>query len=175
MDNWRNGTSASVPSSPSSSSAPQLDDPEVVGTVIVRDLVSRTELAHFRAHTSPLMLLRFDGSGTLLVTASVHGHTVNVYHISPSNSGSTGSAVHLFRLSRGVTPAVIQDAAFSQCGHWLCVSSARVSFPHLLLRVILDLDQEWPVQAALLKQLIRLMLCGASLHRGLNAGHNTHF
>lgn len=95
--------------------------------------MDRSTLAHFRAHTSALLLLQFDASGTLLVTASVHGHTVNVYHISAaSKKGEMGSAVHLFRLNRGVTPAVIQGVAFSCSGHWLSVSSARVidpSFP----------------------------------------------
>lgn len=92
-----------------------------------RDMVDRKILAHFRAHTSPLLLLQFDASGTLLVTASVHGHTVNVYHISAaSKRGEMGGALHLFRLSRGVTPAVIQAVAFSCDGRWLAVSSARV-------------------------------------------------
>lgn len=90
-------------------------------------MVDRSTLAHFRAHTSPLLLLQFDASGTLLVTASVHGHTVNIYHLAaPSRKGEVGSAVHLFRLCRGVTPAVIQGVAFSRSGRWLCVSSARV-------------------------------------------------
>ena len=74
--------------------------------------------------------LRFDASGTLLVTASVHGHTVNVFHLSAppaGGGGKPGAALHLFRLSRGVTPAVIQDVGFSCSGEWLCVSSGRVS------------------------------------------------
>ncbi len=84
-------------------------------------------MAHFRAHTSPLLLLQFDASGTLLVTASVHGHTVNIYHLAaPHKRGEMGNAVHLFRLCRGMTPAVIQSIAFSRSGQWLCVSSARV-------------------------------------------------
>ena len=93
-----------------------------------RDMVDRSTLAHFRAHTSALLLLQFDASGTLLVTASVHGHTINIFQLaSPSRKGERGSALHLFRLSRGVTPAVIQDIAFSCSGNWLSVSSARVS------------------------------------------------
>lgn len=36
-----------------------------------------------------------------------------------------GAAVHLMRLSRGLTPAVIQNIAFSACGTLLSVSSAR--------------------------------------------------
>jgi hypothetical protein len=36
-----------------------------------------------------------------------------------------GAAVHLMRLSRGLTPAVIQNIVFSGCGTLLSVSSAR--------------------------------------------------
>ena len=36
-----------------------------------------------------------------------------------------GGAVHLLRLMRGLTPATIQDVAFSACGTLLSVSSAR--------------------------------------------------
>ena len=76
---------------------------------MVRDVVTRRVLAHFRAHTSPLLLMAFDNSGTLLVTASVHGHSVNVFHIRPQHPREGGGAVlHLYHLSRGVTPAVIQ-------------------------------------------------------------------
>ncbi len=50
--------------------------------------------------------------------------------IRPGKVGSSGerllgSAIHLLRLSRGLTPAVIQDVAFSACGTLLTVSSAR--------------------------------------------------
>ena len=59
-------------------------DSDVVGTVMVRDVVSRAVVAHFRAHTAPLLVLQWDASGTLLVTASVHGHNVNVFQVSIS-------------------------------------------------------------------------------------------
>ncbi len=53
----------------------------VVGTVMVRDVVSRAVVAHFRAHTAPLLVLQWDASGTLLVTASVHGHNINIFQV----------------------------------------------------------------------------------------------
>ena len=100
---------------------------------MVRDIVTRQLIAHFRAHTSPLLALQFDPSGTMLVTASLHGHNIHIFHICPRQCASdkpasqrpTASAVHLFGLSRGVTPAVIEDISFSQSGAWLAVSSAR--------------------------------------------------
>lgn len=110
-------------------------DGQLVGTVMVRDIVNRQLVAHFRAHTSPLLALEFDPSGTLLVTASLHGHNLHIFHICPwqGTSSSQGggsarplaSAVHLYRLARGVTPAVIRDISFSRDGVWLAVSSAR--------------------------------------------------
>jgi len=101
---------------------------------MVRDVVNRQLVAHFRPHTSPLLALQFDPSGTLLVTASLHGHNIHIFHICPwhgtgaPREGSArplASAVHLYRLARGVTPAVIRDLSFSRDGAWLGVSSAR--------------------------------------------------
>lgn len=51
---------------------------------MVVDVVTKSIIAHFRAHTSPLAVVAFDPSGTLLVTASVCGHSLNVFHLLPS-------------------------------------------------------------------------------------------
>ena len=80
--------------------------------VIVRDIVSKVVIAQFRAHKSPISALCFDPSGTLLVTASVQGHNINVFKIIPgqpvnsSASDAGASYVHLYRLQRGFTNAV---------------------------------------------------------------------
>lgn len=83
--------------------------------VIVRDIVSKSIVAQFRAHSSPLSALSFDPSGTLLVTASVYGHNLNVFRLTPPSSvtgvntacgDANTSYVHLYKLSRGVTNAV---------------------------------------------------------------------
>jgi hypothetical protein len=72
-------------------------------------------ISQFRAHTSPLSALCFNPSGTLLVTASIHGHTINVFRIMPvmsmngTNPGiydASAAHVHLYKLSRGMTNAV---------------------------------------------------------------------
>lgn len=106
-----------------------LPDPESVGMVIVRDIVSKSPIAQFRAHESPISSLCFDPSGTLLVTASVQGHNINVFRIMPSaldeNSDSNPSCIHLYRLQRGVTNAVIQDISFSDDSRWIMISSSR--------------------------------------------------
>jgi len=83
--------------------------------VVVKDFVSKEVISQFRAHTSPISALCFDPSGTLLVTASVHGHNINVFRIMPTsvsnNSGSAryewaSSHIHLYKLYRGLTTAV---------------------------------------------------------------------
>lgn len=83
--------------------------------VVVKDFFSGAVVAHFRAHTSPISALCFDPSGTLLVTASIHGNNINIFRIMPSHSkngsGSPSnnwscSHVHLYKLHRGMTSAV---------------------------------------------------------------------
>ncbi|EHA8586921.1 autophagy-related protein 18f [Cocos nucifera] len=108
-----------------------LSDIENAGTVIVRDIVSKSVVVQFRAHRSPISALCFDPSGTLLVTASIHGHNINVFRIMPSlcgsssGSGANGSYIHLYRLQRGITNAVIQDISFSDDSQWIMISSLR--------------------------------------------------
>lgn len=93
--------------------------------VVVKDFISKAIVSQFRAHTSPISALCFDPTGTLLVTASVHGHNINVFRIMPSRVQNasdsacydwSSSHVHLFKLYRGLTAAVS-----SQC------------FPYLIL------------------------------------------
>ncbi|KAA8523736.1 hypothetical protein F0562_010159 [Nyssa sinensis] len=108
-----------------------LPDADNVGMVIVRDIVSKSVIAQFRAHKSPISSLCFDPSGTILVTASDQGHNINVFRIMPPISGSScgsdsgASYVHLYRLQRGFTNAVIQDISFSDDSHWIMISSSR--------------------------------------------------
>ncbi|KAG8078176.1 hypothetical protein GUJ93_ZPchr0007g5674 [Zizania palustris] len=106
-------------------------DSEYAGTVIVRDIVSKSMIVQFRAHTSPISALCFDPSGTLLVTASIHGRNINVFRILPSSHGSSseagpnGTCVHLYKLQRGFTNAVIKDISFSGDSEWIMISSSR--------------------------------------------------
>ncbi|RDY06603.1 Autophagy-related protein 18h, partial [Mucuna pruriens] len=107
---------------------------DTAGMVVVRDFVSRAVVAQFRAHTSPISALCFDPSGTLLVTASIHGNNINIFRIMPScsrnGSGSQSndwscSHVHLFKLHRGMTSAVIQDICFSHYSQWVAIISSK--------------------------------------------------
>ncbi|XP_076959715.1 autophagy-related protein 18f-like [Bidens hawaiensis] len=102
----------------------RLPDTENVGMVIVRDVVSKSVIAQFKAHDSPIASLCFDPSGILLVTASVHGHSFNVFRIGPGPANGA-SYTHLYRLQRGFTNAVIQDISFSFDSRWITISSSR--------------------------------------------------
>ncbi|XP_058077276.1 autophagy-related protein 18g-like isoform X2 [Magnolia sinica] len=115
-------------------SAVHPNETDNAGMVVVKDFVSKAIISQFRAHTSPISALCFDPSGTLLVTASVHGHNINVFRIMPSrveNRSSTmqdnwsSSHVHLYRLYRGLTTAVIQDICFSHHSQWVAIVSSR--------------------------------------------------
>ncbi|KAI4390106.1 hypothetical protein MLD38_002254 [Melastoma candidum] len=102
-----------------------------VGVVVIRDIVSESVVAQVKAHKSPISALCFDPSGTLLVTASVMGHNINVFKVMAVNpkdyaaADLSSSCVHLFRLQRGLTNAVIQDISFSDDCSWIMVSSTR--------------------------------------------------
>nr|AAK25932.1 unknown protein [Arabidopsis thaliana] len=107
---------------------------DVVGTVIVKDFESRAIIAQFRAHTSPISALCFDPSGTLLVTASIHGNNINVFRIMPTPTKNgpgaqsydwSSSHVPLYKLHRGMTSAVIQDICFSSYSQWIAIVSSK--------------------------------------------------
>lgn len=105
---------------------------DTAGTVVIRDFVSKAVVSQFRAHTSPISALSFDPSGTLLVTASVHGNNINIFRIMLSQNGSgartsdwSSSHAHLYKLHRGLTSAVIQDISFSQYSQWVAIVSSR--------------------------------------------------
>nr|XP_027187641.1 autophagy-related protein 18f isoform X2 [Cicer arietinum] len=105
-------------------------DADNVGMVIVKDIVTKNVIAQFQAHKSPISALCFDPSGTILVTASVQGHNINVFKIMPTRENSSASDagpshVHLYRLQRGFTNAVIQDISFSDDSKWIMISSSR--------------------------------------------------
>ncbi|XP_024933374.3 autophagy-related protein 18g isoform X1 [Ziziphus jujuba] len=104
------------------------------GMVVVKDFVSRAIISQFKAHTSPISALCFDPSGTLLVTASIYGNNINIFRIMPSRtrngSGVQGldwstSHVHLYKLHRGITSAMIQDICFSNYSQWIAIVSSK--------------------------------------------------
>ncbi|KAL8513503.1 hypothetical protein ACS0TY_012824 [Phlomoides rotata] len=109
-------------------------DPENAGLVCVKDVVSSEVISQFRAHSSPIAALCFDPSGTLLVTASVHGNNINIFRIMPSPTcsgpgcnGWSSTYVHLYKIYRGITTAVIQDICFSHDSRWIAIVSSKAT------------------------------------------------
>ncbi|KAI8011853.1 Autophagy-related protein 18f [Camellia lanceoleosa] len=120
----------------------QLPDAENVGMVYILfsfclDIVSKSVIAQFRAHKSPISSICFNSSGTPLVTASIQGHNINVFQIM-SGCDSGASYAYLYRLQRFFRNAlslyllllimsfqVIQDISFSDDSHWIMISSLR--------------------------------------------------
>jgi hypothetical protein len=65
-------------------------------------------IAHFMAHSEPIVALSFDPSGMLLLTADKRGHDFHVFRIHPHPGGSSLAAVHhLYVLHRGDTTAKV--------------------------------------------------------------------
>lgn len=123
----KNGSSHAKVNGTTNGHVPDMDSS---GMVIVCDIVLKSVVVQFRAHRSPIAALCFDPSGTLLVTASINGHNINVFRIMPSqanssDSNTTGNSIHLCRLQRGITNAVIQDVSFSDDSQWIMISSSR--------------------------------------------------
>ncbi|XP_043708772.1 autophagy-related protein 18h-like [Telopea speciosissima] len=125
ISNWKVGRLASATHSSETDNA---------GMVVIKDFESRAVISQFKAHSSPISALCFDPSGTLLVTASNHGNNINIFRIMPSciptGSGTpsydwSSSHVHLYKLYRGITTAVIQDICFSHFSQWIAIVSSR--------------------------------------------------
>lgn len=83
-------------------------------------------IAHFIAHTEPIVALSFDPSGMLLLTADKRGHDFHVFRILPHPCNANSAAVHhLYILHRGDTTAKVQDIAWSSDSRWVTVSTLR--------------------------------------------------
>lgn len=66
-------------------------------------------VAHFVAHHDPIVAMKFDFSGTLLVTADKRGHDFNLFRIHPHPGGPALAAIHhLYILHRGDTTSKVQ-------------------------------------------------------------------
>nr|CAD7394165.1 unnamed protein product [Timema cristinae] len=83
-------------------------------------------IAHFVAHSEPILALAFDPSGMLLLTADKRGHDFHLFRIQPHPGGPSLAAVHhLYTLHRGDTTAKVQDIAFAADSRWVAVSTMR--------------------------------------------------
>jgi hypothetical protein len=93
--------------------------PAAAGGVLVRDVLDRRGVVHFRAHRAPLAAAAFDASGVLLATASTEG-AAKLWRLAP------GTAEMLFRLERGaLTRSLVCELAVSADARWATACSAR--------------------------------------------------
>eukprot|EP00123_Amoebidium_parasiticum_P003256 comp14548_c0_seq1/m.10778 comp14548_c0_seq1/g.10778 ORF comp14548_c0_seq1/g.10778 comp14548_c0_seq1/m.10778 type:complete len:936 (-) comp14548_c0_seq1:45-2852(-) len=141
-------TPASSPAPPQKQAASQppardSKDGRIAGAVVVRDIETKALVAVFQAHqTHAVSNLAFDPTGTLLATASVQGHTFNVFHFaqrppprpshllpvhddSSANNTPVIAPWHIYCLNRGVTSATVQDISFSQDSRWVAFSTTN--------------------------------------------------
>eukprot|EP01113_Clastostelium_recurvatum_P020672 TRINITY_DN2446_c0_g1_i2.p1 TRINITY_DN2446_c0_g1~~TRINITY_DN2446_c0_g1_i2.p1 ORF type:complete len:1025 (+),score=298.39 TRINITY_DN2446_c0_g1_i2:247-3321(+) len=136
---------APVPSHYAASSPAQAPHPaadaDTLGVVVVFDVCTRKVVAHFRAHSHAISLLSFDPTGTLLVSSSVEGRSLNVYQITPSVPAVLSAAPGvlpgvppleqtkpvrpLYKLVRGMTAATIHTVGFSKDSKWMAASTIR--------------------------------------------------
>lgn len=125
------------------------DEDNEEGWIVVRDLPSGRVIVRYRAHSSPVAVIRFDPSGALIASATVYGQHVNIFRVVErvetarqavySSSAPVGvdssialigkhthEAIHSYKLVRGMTHAMIRDISFSANSRWVAVTSARV-------------------------------------------------
>lgn len=110
--------------------SPALQPAQVpLGSVVVHDVEAGCNIASFLAHSHAIQCMRFDGSGTLLATASTVGTTVNVFHITttPYAGGAKpqqATVTLMHRLCRGMTTGTVVDVSFSPLNAWIGFSTA---------------------------------------------------
>jgi hypothetical protein len=99
-----------------------------LGTVVIVDVESGRHIANFAAHNHGLQCMAFDGSGTMLATASQEGTTINVFQVMVGADAATGRVVGnvalLYRLQRGVTQCTVSAIAFAPLNGWVAVCSS---------------------------------------------------
>ena len=95
------------------------EEPRTGESVTGSSCSSDNIIAHFMAHSEPILAVSFDPSGMLLLTADKRGHDFHVFRIHPHPGGSSLAAVHhLYVLHRGDTTAKVcsfLNSQFNKC------------------------------------------------------------
>jgi len=97
---------------------------DVTGMIKVVDSKTGQQLALFKGHYGEVNGLRFDESGTLLAVSDVHGNDIYIYQLAHM-AMDVEAPSPIYRLNRGLTPAIIQNMSFSGDGRWIAVASQR--------------------------------------------------
>lgn len=101
------------------------------GFVMIRDVRDRKLIAHFTAHNSDHVgALKFDHSGLLLVSVSLHGTSIKIFRIAAwiANDNSTCPKANvdlIWKLSRGASSAYVRSISFSLDSSWIALATSH--------------------------------------------------
>ncbi|ORX44891.1 hypothetical protein BCR36DRAFT_334143 [Piromyces finnis] len=88
-----------------------------------KDINSVIPLAHFQAQHHYMEYIQFNDSGSLLITSSCEGFTLNIWKVENHFDKKPISFTCLYKLKRGKTSAKIEDVTFSTDSRWICALS----------------------------------------------------
>jgi len=88
-----------------------------------KDINDVTPLAHFQAQLHYIEFIQFNDSGSLLITSSYEGFTLNIWKIENHFEKKALALTCLYKLKRGKTSARIENVIFSTDSRWVCVFS----------------------------------------------------
>jgi len=88
-----------------------------------KDLSNVIPLAHFQAQHHYMEYVQFNESGSLLVTSSCEGFTLNIWKLENHFDKKSKPLTCLYKLKRGKTSARIESVSFSMDSRWVCVLS----------------------------------------------------
>lgn len=88
-----------------------------------KDFNNVIPLAHFQAQHHYMEYIQFNESGSLLVTSSCEGFTLNIWKLENHFDKKSKPLMCLYKLKRGKTSARIESVSFSTDSRWVCVLS----------------------------------------------------
>ncbi|ORX73412.1 hypothetical protein BCR32DRAFT_297195 [Anaeromyces robustus] len=88
-----------------------------------KDINNIVPLAHFQAQHHYIEYIQFNESGSLLITSSCEGFTLNIWKLENHFDKKPSSLTCLYKLKRGKTSARIESVTFSTDSRWISVLS----------------------------------------------------
>ncbi|KAF9586717.1 Breast carcinoma amplified sequence 3 [Lunasporangiospora selenospora] len=97
---------------------------EAVGTIMVRDISmpSMPVVAHFKSQDHSIAACKFSPSGKLLLTVPRNGNVFHIHELRPWTGSGTR---HVYKLTRGITHAKVEDIVFNEDETWVAVTTGR--------------------------------------------------
>ncbi|KAJ3438977.1 breast carcinoma-amplified sequence [Anaeramoeba flamelloides] len=94
------------------------------GVLKIIDFRNDKIISHFKAHKHSIHQIKFNPSGSLILTASKEGTRFQIFQIDPKNVRKNG-ILHRYTLRRGVTRGVISNVTFSPSSNYVIVSTTH--------------------------------------------------